>query len=586
MVCLVTWILRLARTPRAVREPDAMEKAAFWAAQQRFPVGPPVELQIVAAGYGPLARGWWRHLIALPDGLFGQLSAAELEAVIIHELAHVRRHDNLSAAFVRTVVSCFWFHPLLWWLERRMLAEREHACDELVLRCGTVPADYAAGILKVCRLAFAGPTVYAGAMGSDLKSRMEHIMSTNVSPSSNHFARVVLGAFLFTAAIIPVAGGFLSAQTHAPQQAAVAAEANPIERLLDTVKSQVSRQDYAAALKSAAEVLKIDPANRAARLLQAAALTGQRRYQDALAVIEDVLRTEPDCADALFQMGTIHLADQKFALAEAAYRRTWQVEPAGVRGLLGIVEVDFASGRKDEAVALLQAEVAKAPDRADLRLALGNAAVRAQAYDLALSAFQHLLEGIGADSKAAGDLYLRIGETARRKGDFNIAITALLEASRLQPDNSLPIVTLALVYDSAGRKMEARQTYEAALKLQPRHVVALNNLAYLLSENHGDLDRAESYARQAAQLSPTLYEVQDTVGWVYLKRGNTKDAVDAFAAVVRAQPARFTFRYHLGLALVQQKDYAGARRELSQALKCDPKEDEARKIQDLLRSLP
>ena len=59
-----------------------------------------------------------------------------MEAILAHELMHVRRHDNLTAALHMLVEAVFWFHPLVWWMERRMVEERERACDEAVIRWG------------------------------------------------------------------------------------------------------------------------------------------------------------------------------------------------------------------------------------------------------------------------------------------------------------------------------------------------------------------------------------------------------------------------------------------------------------------
>ena len=58
------------------------------------------------------------------------------------------RTDNLAAAMHTVVQALFWFHPLVWWLETDLVAERERACDEAVLQSGHDPADYAEGILK------------------------------------------------------------------------------------------------------------------------------------------------------------------------------------------------------------------------------------------------------------------------------------------------------------------------------------------------------------------------------------------------------------------------------------------------------
>ena len=59
-----------------------------------------------------------------------------MEAMLAHEVAHVRRRDNLTAALHMLVEAMFWFHPLVWWMERRLVEERERACDEEVVEMG------------------------------------------------------------------------------------------------------------------------------------------------------------------------------------------------------------------------------------------------------------------------------------------------------------------------------------------------------------------------------------------------------------------------------------------------------------------
>ena len=104
---------------------------------------------------------------------FPQLTPDQLEAVFAHELCHVRRRDNLTAALHMIVEAVFWFHPLVWWLGARMVDERERACDEDVLRLGGEPQVYAESVLKVCEFYLESPVAcVAGVTGSNLQKRM------------------------------------------------------------------------------------------------------------------------------------------------------------------------------------------------------------------------------------------------------------------------------------------------------------------------------------------------------------------------------------------------------------------------------
>ena len=153
------------------------------------------------------------------------------------------------------------------------------------------------------------------------------------------------------------------------------------------------------------------------------------------------------------------------------------------------------------------------------------------------------------------------------------------------PENPLVVSTLALTLDGAGRKQEARQAYEHALKLEPNNGVALNNLAFLLADNGGDLDQALTYAQKAKQYLPNLLEISDTLGWIYLKKNLSDNAVQIFLDLVGKEPNHSTYRYHLGLALSQKGDRPRAMKELEQALKNNPPKEEAAKIRALMSKL-
>ena len=348
---------------------------------------------------------------------------------------------------------------------------------------------------------------------------------------------------------------------------------------------QVTRGEFEAAQKSVAEIIKIDPQNLNARLIESASLMGMKKYGDSRQLLDKMLAANPRSADVLFQIGVVNLAENKYKEAEDAFRKSYQLNPANSRGLMGVVETYMAQNRPEQALEMLQAEARRDPQRSDYRLALGNTAVRAGKYDLAIAQFQAVLSGMDPRSRAAGDLFLRLGETYRRKGDMNSAVGALQKARESLPESGTVVSTLALTLDAAGRKQEARGAYEQTLKLDPSNGVALNNLAFIIAEYGGDLDQALTYAQRAKQMLPNLNEVSDTLGWIYLKKNLSDNAVQIFADLVNKEPNQSTYRYHLGMALSQKGDRPRALRELEQALKSNPQKEEAGKIQDLMRKI-
>ena len=76
--------------------------------------------------------GIWRPVLIVPEGITDRLTAAQLETIVAHELCYGRCRDNAAAAFYIAVEAVFWFYPLVWWLGRRIVEERERACDEEV----------------------------------------------------------------------------------------------------------------------------------------------------------------------------------------------------------------------------------------------------------------------------------------------------------------------------------------------------------------------------------------------------------------------------------------------------------------------
>ena len=165
----------------------------------------PIPVMTSPARLEPGVFGIHKPVLLLPEGIFDRLSAGQLRSILAHELCHVRRRDNLAAAMHMLVESIFWFHPLVWWIGKRLVEERERACDEEVVRTGNEPHVYAEGILNVCKLYLQSPMACAsGVTGSDLKKRIEAIVANRVSPSLSVARKLLLTVAGIAAVGIPV----------------------------------------------------------------------------------------------------------------------------------------------------------------------------------------------------------------------------------------------------------------------------------------------------------------------------------------------------------------------------------------------
>jgi uncharacterized protein (TIGR03435 family) len=141
----------------------------------------------------PGVFGVFRPVLLLPEGIAQRLTPDQLRAVVAHEMSHVRRRDNVANAIHMLAEALFWFHPLVWWIERRLLDEQERACDEEVLRQGGDPQVYAESILQICEFYVTSPLICVpGITGSDLKMRIREIMRAGVRPRLSVAGRLLL----------------------------------------------------------------------------------------------------------------------------------------------------------------------------------------------------------------------------------------------------------------------------------------------------------------------------------------------------------------------------------------------------------
>ena len=291
----------------------------------------------------------------------------------------------------------------------------------------------------------------------------------------------------------------------------------------------------------------------------------------------------PTPADSLFQFAATQLSQGKYQEAEESFRKLADLEPTVSRGILGIAEVWIAQKKGDDALRFLQEESGKHPDRPDLHFAIGNLALRSAKYDLALTEFQLVLDRFDRNSKAAAEIYLRMSDAYRLKGDLDFAATVLQQAQTLQPDNLVVLNTLAGTLYVAGQKERAADQYRKILELDPKSGAALNNLAYMLADTDPTL--ALAYAHRARQLFPNEPQIADTLGWVYFKLKRADEAISLFREVVQKEPRQATYRYHLAAALELKGDHVEARKESEAALKSNPSKDDEEKINELLRNL-
>jgi len=160
-VVLFVWLVRYRKISAALRHAVRLREGREVEALDRLAsvggVRKKIDIFLSPASLEPGVLGIARPALVWPEGISDRLEDAHLDAILAHEVWHVRRHDNLAAMVHMLVEAIFWFHPLVWWLGGRLVEERERACDEEVLQSGSDRQVYAESILKICEFCVGSP---------------------------------------------------------------------------------------------------------------------------------------------------------------------------------------------------------------------------------------------------------------------------------------------------------------------------------------------------------------------------------------------------------------------------------------------
>jgi beta-lactamase regulating signal transducer with metallopeptidase domain len=162
----------------------------------------------------PTLVGWLRPIILIPASVATSLPPAQLEHILVHELAHIRRHDVLVNLLQTLAEALLFFHPAIWWVSRQVRIERERCCDARAVELSADPVGYARALTELAALRLPqlpSPAVgLASSNGGSLMSRIEHVLTPHVArrDRSTFPLAVGLAATLLLASLLPI-----SAQT-------------------------------------------------------------------------------------------------------------------------------------------------------------------------------------------------------------------------------------------------------------------------------------------------------------------------------------------------------------------------------------
>ncbi|WP_298739084.1 M56 family metallopeptidase [uncultured Chitinophaga sp.] len=211
----------------------------------------PRKVQLLISQYVqvPVMIGFLKPVILVPAAMFNNLSAEQLEAILLHELAHIKRNDYILNIFQSIVETTLFFNPFVWWISKFIRLEREHCCDDMVLAHTSQPLHYAKALVALEEYRFTtNPMVMAAADNKQhLLYRIKRIMemkTSHLNYSQKFMAMLIIAVGLTAIAWITPSANQDKDQTTAAapaSQSAFAANTLPLNRLLtDTVPPKVN----------------------------------------------------------------------------------------------------------------------------------------------------------------------------------------------------------------------------------------------------------------------------------------------------------------------------------------------------------
>ncbi len=206
---LVRW-LQVARDIRRATDVSATLHQLLQEARSLVGLRASVRLRLTQRKMSPAVCGWFRPVILLSETLAGKLSDQQLRAVLVHELAHVKRGDVWVNCLQTLVQIVYWWQPLVWLANARIRQVREEAVDDAVMLALRDEADgYAPTLLEVAKLAFRRPLASLGLVGilesrSALRQRIERLINFQIPKRAGLSFVSLLGIAAFTVVAVPM----------------------------------------------------------------------------------------------------------------------------------------------------------------------------------------------------------------------------------------------------------------------------------------------------------------------------------------------------------------------------------------------
>jgi Flp pilus assembly protein TadD len=330
------------------------------------------------------------------------------------------------------------------------------------------------------------------------------------------------------------------------------------------------------------KVVAENPRHLEARVLLLEGYMAAGDMPQATALANDLLKTDGNNAAVQTAVGMLATMKKDAGAARQAYSRALAANPRAYPALAGLLNTELQGKNLVAARALIEKQLALMPDDPRVNLmaaetygALGDAAAMERALKKTVEADPHSLQA-----------YAMLGRMYYMQGRLDLARTELEKYVTTAPASVPGNTMLGTILDLQGKTEQAKARYNTALQIDPRAAVAANNLAWINANTEGaNLDVALQLAQSAKAQLPNQHEIDDTLGWIYYKKGLATRAIESLEISTLKAPTNPQYAYHLGLAYHKNGDSAQARKELERALRLKPNFDGAEDAKRILESI-
>ena len=356
---------------------------------------------------------------------------------------------------------------------------------------------------------------------------------------------------------------------------------NSIDASLQIAKIQLASGNADLALKSVEDVARKQPSNFDARVTLVRALIARGDVARAESEASALVALVPRSADAHALVGSIARAKKNYPAARAAFMRAQELDGTSVQALAGLLAVDLATGKSADARARITARLsADASNPAVLELA-GRAYTTMGDSKKSEETWRKLIQVQPANLGA----FVALGQLFYKQGRLDEARREFEQIAEREPASVGAHTMVAILLQAQNRIDEAEKRDQRALEIDRNAPVAANNLAWMYAERNGNLDVALQLAQTAKRQAPDVPEVDDTLGWIYYKKGLAALAVASFQQSTAKAPNNPAYLYRLGLAYLKGGDTVKARESLEKALKVGGEFKDAAEARRILSTL-